>query len=322
MPKIRVYTSTSMSKFQVEKQHTLQGHHDCVYTLSLASEAHYFYSAGGDGFVVRWNLLDPGQGKVVAKVPTSIYAIHHNHDRNVLTVGQNYEGIHRIDLNDGRILDSIKLGEAALFDIQQAGPHLIVATGEGDVVVLNYDTLAVTQKINPTRKRARAIALNNKAKELAVGFSDHTIRIYDTTSYQLKQTLEGHSNSVFTVKYTPDYHYLVTGGRDAHLKIWDVRKNYQLTESIAAHMYAINYLDFSSDSRYFATGSMDKSVKVWDAQQFRLLKVIDKARHAGHGTSVNRVLWLPSLTEGSRRTLVSASDDRTVSVWNLQENEQ
>ena len=307
-----------MSKFSVEKKHTLKGHRDCVYTLAPSSELRRFYSAGGDGLVVQWNLDDPEQGKVIAKVPTSIYALYYDMERNWLVVGQNYEGIHIIDLESGQEKGSVKLGKSALFDMQVWGNHLLVATGEGEILVINYDTLAIVQRVHPTRQRARSIALNEETQELAVGFSDHTVRIYDTTNYQLKQTLNEHTNSVFTVTYTPDHQFLVTGGRDAHLKVWDVRKNYQLTESIIAHMYAINHVSFSDDGQYFATGSMDKSVKVWDAQQFRLLKVIDKARHAGHGTSVNRVLWLPNVIGDEHQVLVSASDDRTISVWNLQ----
>lgn len=309
-----------MSKFLVEKLHTLRGHRDCVYTLAAGVGPHTFFSAGGDGLVVRWNLNNPEQGKVVAKVPTSIYALCYDRDRNWLIVGQNYEGIHVVNLETGRKQGSVKLGKAALFDIQLHANALFVATGEGEVLVMDYDTLAVKQRLRPSQQRARSMMLNPDANELAVGSSDHRTRIYDTVHYQLKHTVIGHTNSVFTTRYTPDYQFLITAGRDARLKIWDVRKNYQLTESIAAHMYAINYVDFSPDGRYFATGSMDKSVKVWDALRFRLLKVIDKARHAGHGTSVNRVLWLPNTSE-EPRTLVSASDDRTISVWNLQETE-
>ena len=85
----------------------------------------------------------------------------------------------------------------------------------------------------------------------------------------------------------------------------------QQTE-IVAHMYAINHIDFSPDGKHFVTCSMDKSIKVWDAEEFQLLKVIDKSRHAGHGTSVNKLLW----TNFSDQ-LVSASDDRTISIWNI-----
>ena len=81
---------------------------------------------------------------------------------------------------------------------------------------------------------------------------------------------------------------------------------------MSRHMYAINHLSFSPDSKYFVTCSMDKSIKVWDAEKFQLLKVIDKARHAGHGTSVNKVLW-----SGYNNLLVSGSDDRSISVWEI-----
>ena len=309
-----------MPKIQVEKQHTLHGHRDCVYALTEAEDIHCFYSAGGDGLVVRWDLRNTEQGRVVAKVPTSIYAMHYSEESNLLVVGQNYEGIHVIDLNNDHERGSLKLGKAAIFAIVTQDNYLWIATSEGNVLIIDRDTLTIKHQIRPTRERARSLALNSEAQEIAVGFSDHTVRIFDTTTYQLKHTISGHTNSVFTATYSPNGQYLISGGRDAHLKVWDVRKNYQLTESIVAHMYAINHIDFSDDGQLFATGSMDKSIKIWDACQFRLLKVIDKARHAGHGTSVNRVLWLPSSVTGERRGIVSASDDRTISIWNLQES--
>jgi WD40 repeat protein len=57
---------------------------------------------------------------------------------------------------------------------------------------------------------------------------------------------------------------------------------------------------------------MDKSIKVWLSDELKLLKVIDKARHAGHGTSVNKLLWTDY-----RNQLASASDDRTISLWEI-----
>jgi WD40 repeat protein len=57
---------------------------------------------------------------------------------------------------------------------------------------------------------------------------------------------------------------------------------------------------------------MDKSIKVWDRASRKLLKVIDKSRHAGHGTSVNKLVWMKY-----NDLLVSCSDDRTISVWDV-----
>jgi WD40 repeat protein len=58
---------------------------------------------------------------------------------------------------------------------------------------------------------------------------------------------------------------------------------------------------------------MDKTIKVWNAQTFELIKVIDKVRHAGHGTSINKLLWLPY-----HDYLISGSDDRNLSVWKVE----
>jgi WD40 repeat protein len=60
---------------------------------------------------------------------------------------------------------------------------------------------------------------------------------------------------------------------------------------------------------------MDKSIKVWNLDEMKLLKVIDKGRHAGHGTSVNKLIWTDYQTQ-----LVSASDDKTISVWKIDFN--
>jgi WD40 repeat protein len=128
----------------------------------------------------------------------------------------------------------------------------------------------------------------------------------------MKQEWEAHNNSVFTVQFRNDGNYLLSGSRDAHLKVWDSAGTYQLRDDIAAHMYTINHIAFSPDGKHFVTCSMDKSIKVWDSNEFKLLKVIDKARHAGHGTSVNKLFWT-----SFNNQLVSASDDRTLSIWEI-----
>jgi WD40 repeat protein len=144
---------------------------------------------------------------------------------------------------------------------------------------------------------------------MAVAYSDGCIRIFDLRTWQMIYAFEAHQHSVFALQYSPDGQQLVSGGRDAHLKIWET-SDYTLRQDIAAHIFAINDLVFSPDAQYLATCSMDKSVKLWSAIDFRLLKVIDKARHAGHGTSINKLLWTTF-----QNKLVSASDDRNLSVW-------
>lgn len=301
-----------MSKIQVTKVDTIAGHQDCVYTIEKGPEDHVFFSSGGDGVIAQWDLTKPQEGRMLAKVPSSVYALCYYAERNALIVGQNFDGIHIIDLKERKELGSIKLGNTQIFDIKVLNDRVFCALGNGEVHVLNIGTLETVKVIRASEQSARCIAISKRHGELAVGFSDNRIRIYNLQTLSEKKVIEAHKISVFTVQYSPDERYLLSGSRDAHLKIWDVGLGYQLKESIVAHMFAINHLVFSADGKHFVTCSMDKSIKVWDAETFHLLKVIDKARHAGHGTSVNKVLWT-----NFNNLLLSASDDRSISIWDI-----
>ncbi|GAB4036081.1 WD40 repeat domain-containing protein [Spirosoma gilvum] len=297
----------------VEKIDTFGGHRDCVYTLEHSSTPNQFFSAGGDGQIVEWRLDRPDLGKLVANVPASVYALAFQPASGLLWVGQNYEGIHWIDPVRKQQVNSLKITSAAIFDIKIYKQDAFVALSDGVVVVLDADQLAIRKHLKASDQSARCMAVNPVEREFAVGYSDNSVRIFDLETYQLKRTMAAHTNSVFTVTYSPDFRYLLTAGRDAHLKVWDVEKEYALHHDIVAHMFAINHMLFSPDGRYLATASMDKSIKIWDGETYRLLKVVDRARHAGHGTSVNKLLWANS------KQLMSASDDRTISVWKLSE---
>lgn len=297
---------------EVNKRQTFTGHKDAVYALARGSSSSAFYSAGADGMVVEWNLEQPDEGRLFARFQHSIYALHYLAEPRQLVVGHNFDGIHVLDSDGQQEVAAVPLGKAALFDIQSYEDLLFVAQGDGVVSVVNMNNWQVFQRLKASEKSARTLAINPIRAELAVGYSDHSIRVFGLDSYALKQEWVAHNNSVFTLSYSPDFESLVSGSRDAQVKIWRCGTPYELQESIMAHLYAINHLQFSPDSKHFVTCSMDKSIKVWSFEDRKLLKVIDKARHAGHGTSVNKLLWTPFDDQ-----LISASDDRTISAWKL-----
>lgn len=301
-----------MPAVQVEKNHSLRGHRDCVYTMEVSDNPAHIFSAGGDGMIVQWNLSSPEEGDLIAKLPNSIYAIHYLATHDLLVAGHNYEGIHLLHWKEKKEIASLKLSSASIFDIQSFQNDLMVSSGDGSVTVVDLEKWMIKKKLLFSEKNARVIAINPVAGDIAIGYSDYFIRVFSLDDYSLKYEFQAHQNSVFTLRYTPDYQFLISGSRDARLKTWDVASGYQQAAEVVAHLFAINHMAFSPSGQHFVTGSMDKSIKVWDAKELKLLKVIDKARHAGHGTSVNKLLWTSFNDQ-----LISASDDRTLSVWTL-----
>ncbi|MEZ0483745.1 WD40 repeat domain-containing protein [Fibrella aquatica] len=296
---------------QIQRLDTFGGHRDSVFALTSSLQAGHFFSAGADGQVADWDVARPDLGALVATIPASVYALAVDRQTGVLWVGQNYEGIQFIDPIQKTALGSLQLTSVTIFDIQIYQQTAFIALGDGVVIVIDVPTRAIRKHLKASSQSARCVAINPVEREVAVGYSDNHIRIFDLNTLLLKRTLTGPTNSVFTVAYSPDFRLLLAGGRDAHLRSWDVEHDYQPESDVVAHLYALNHMAYSPDGRWLATVSMDKTIKIWDADTLRLRKVIDRARHGGHSTSINKVLWL------SGTTFASASDDRTVAVWEV-----
>lgn len=302
-------------KIQVEKLFSLDGHKDCVYNLVTGPSPHLFYSAAGDGMVAEWDLNNPENGQLLAKMKNSVYALDFRPEENVLLAGQNFEGVHFIDAATKKDDGSIQIPKAQIFDIKSHENRVFIGTSEGILYVLDFESREWIKKIKLSDKSVRTIAINEKLGDIAIGLSDNTIRILDLDDLSRKYLINAHKLSVFSLAFDPISQNLISGSRDAHLKIWSTIDQYKLQESVVAHMYAVNSISIKPDAKYFVTCSMDKSIKVWDLRTFRLLKVIDRSRHAGHATSVNKVLWT-----NYKDQVLSCSDDKKISVWDLRFN--
>ena len=300
------------AKIKVEKIAQLNGHLDCIYALENSCQADSFYSGAGDGFIVEWGSKNSTEGKLISKVFRPVYCLKLLNEKNILLAGTAAGNLHVIDLQKNIELKNIELHTFGLFDLKTHKNFLVSAGGDGTISILDQTNFSLVHKIIASDKSARIIAMKPDGAEFAVGFSDHKIRIYNAENFELKTTISQHSNSVFALAYSPDGNYLVSGGRDAMMNIYDTKNNFELLKNIAAHNLHIHCIYFNTNGKLFATSSMDKTIKIWDAENFELLKVIDKSRHEGHVSSVNKLLWLDD------ENIISCSDDKTIMCFRTQ----
>ena len=87
--------------------------------------------------------------------------------------------------------------------------------------------------------------------------------------------MTGHSDTVLSVKITPDGRFAVSGSEDATVKIWDLEAKTCLG-TLEGHQDVIDSVAISPDGALIAsTGFTDKTVQLWDWKQGACLQVIE-----------------------------------------------
>ncbi|KAG9839124.1 WD40 repeat-like protein, partial [Aureobasidium melanogenum] len=136
---------------------------------------------------------------------------------------------------------------------------------------------------------------------LITGSYDCTVKVWDIKTGTELRTLEGHTSGIRTLQF--DDQKLITGSMDNTTKVWDWRTG-KCLRTFQAHTGGVICVNF--DAGYIASGSMDHTIRVYEIR--------NKASYLlkGHTDWVNAVKL-----DVVSRTLLSASDDCTVRLWDL-----
>ncbi|QJB43342.1 hypothetical protein HGD76_02975 [Dolichospermum flos-aquae CCAP 1403/13F] len=122
----------------------------------------------------------------------------------------------------------------------------------------------------------------------------------------LLQTLSGHSDSVWSVAYSPDGQTLASGSDDKTIKLWNVKTG-NLLQTLSGHSDMVISVAYSPDGQTLASGSYDNTIKIWDVKTGNLLQTL-----SGHSRSVWSVAYSPD-----GQTLASGSWDNTIKIWDV-----
>ncbi|CRG89769.1 putative WD repeat-containing protein all2124 [Talaromyces islandicus] len=152
----------------------------------------------------------------------------------------------------------------------------------------------------------QSVAFSPNGKLLASGSSDETIKLWDTATGVLQQTLMAHSDWVESVVFSPDNRLLASASDDKTIKLWDIATGI-LQQSLLGHLDTVQYIVFSSNGRLLVSGSDDKTIKIWDTATGALEHTL-----IAHSDWVESVAFSPD-----DQLLASGSRDKTIKFWNI-----
>ena len=163
-----------------------------------------------------------------------------------------------------------------------------------------------------------SVAFSPDGQTLASGSEDSTIILWDMTTGKHIKTLvrptgsfvgptdplAGHTDTVYSVAFSPDGQTLASGSADDTIILWDATTG-EYKETLIGHKRAVYSIAFSPDGQTLASGSWDKTIKLWDTATW-------KYRHTlvGHEKVVYCVAFSPN-----GQILASGGADKAVILW-------
>ena len=294
----------------VKKLANLSGHSGAVYAIEQSDEKNCFYSGSSDKIIAKWNRETRSPEKFAAQLPGIVYSLCYIKEKNALLAGTSEGKIHVIDLSNKKEIKILQNHIQPVFDIKHSVAAILSVGGDGNLTIISAKDFSTTKIIKLCEEKLRAIDIYDNTAAIACG--DGFVRIIDLTTLKIADEFAAHKGSVYSLKFSPDGKYLLSGGRDAHLNKWLFKPetlNFKLETSLPAHNYAIYSIVFSPNGKFLATASRDKTVKVWDANTFEILTRINKENFEGHINSVNKLMWAENL--------ISCGDDRNIMIWDI-----
>ena len=165
-------------------------------------------------------------------------------------------------------------------------------------------TQALTDETN-----INVIAWLNDRKQLAMGYDDGRIALFDVDNRKITSFEQLHEDCVTSILYNQTAQQLITACEDRTLRVWDLTTN-QCVKTVT-FARPIEAATFVHGTRYIALGLHDKIV-LYDLQNNQLFHFLSQSTD-GHAQAIICALCC-SPTDNR---LISFDQNHTVKVWDL-----
>ena len=159
-----------------------------------------------------------------------------------------------------------------------------------------------------------ALSQAEHSSELVVPLTFHPQSLFHVApATRATSCLEGHTEAILSVAYSPDGTGLCSASGDTNVRIWDVDTETPY-KTLSGHNNWVLVIAWSPDGQIIASAGVDGTIRLWNPvtgeQKGKAL--------SGHRKWVTSLSWEPFHLNGLCNKLASSSKDNTVKIWNTE----
>ncbi|MGP1414934.1 MAG: eIF2A-related protein [Treponema sp.] len=293
---------------------------DCVKTLSGGYVAYspdgVYLASGGAWEIQIWKVPTGESVREIVGNLSKVYSVAYSLDGKYLA-STSIGGTKVWEAKNGRYIKALE-GHGSFLNSVSYNPNgKYIASGSDDNTVKIFEVATGeciktfeghTDEVNSVCYSSDGAYLASAAgKSLGneYGCADRTIKIWEVASGKCVKTLEGHTDAVLSVSFSPNNKYLASGSTDETIKIWEVA-NGKCIKTLTEHRYHVESVAYSPDGKYLASGSRDRTINIYEAESGILLKTFK------FESPVTSVCYSPD-----GKYLASSSWDGSIKIWNV-----
>lgn len=178
--------------------------------------------------------------------------------------------------NANRLTEILRIGRGIVTGdvaISPDGSTLAVASSIG-VWLYDFNALeAEPSLLEGHRSRVWGVAFSPDGTRIAsasgeypeanytTGLADNTVRVWDVDTGEQLVVLEGHTDTVLGVAYSPDGMHIASGSNDGTIRVWDAGTGESLAV-LSGHNNRVRSITYSPDGTRITSGALSRGAGV------------------------------------------------------------
>lgn len=157
---------------------------------------------------------------------------------------------------------------------------LITGFSNGSFLVHELPEVNHIHSLSISDQCISSVALNSTGDWVAlgcVGLGQLLVWEWQSETYIMKQ--QGHFNTMTCFAYSSDGQYIVTGGEDGKVKLWNTSTGFCFV-TFHEHNSSISGVQFSRNRKFIVSASLDGTVRAYDMTRYRNFRTFASPRPA------------------------------------------